>query len=160
MLKEITKSEKLIEFLSASKNEARNEESNHLNIKNAKQINSSLHQLMKMRDIWKNLSQAQDNWIATSQVFWNCESTKSGTPLRFVLSKPGCSYENLIKFLSLFQKLPGANNETNSEEARVSLEAINLKKKRAKITLRCYKLVHKCIGEKEEEITVIPAIYT
>ena len=39
----------------------------------------------------------------------------------------GCSYENLNKFHSLFfQRLPDANIETNSEDARVALESTKL----------------------------------
>ena len=49
---------------------------------------------------------------------------KIGTPLRPVLSIPSSSYENLNKFLSpFFEKLRGANIETNSKDARAALEA-------------------------------------
>ena len=52
---------------------------------------------------------------------------KIGTPLGPVLSVPGSSYENLNKFFSpFFGKLPGANIETNSQDARAALEATNL----------------------------------
>ena len=52
---------------------------------------------------------------------------KIGTPLRPVLSIPGSSYENLNKFLSpFFGKLPGANIETNSKDARAALETTKL----------------------------------
>ena len=52
---------------------------------------------------------------------------KSGTPLRPVLSIPGSSYENLNKFLSpFFERLPGANIDTNTKDARAALEAIKL----------------------------------
>ena len=52
---------------------------------------------------------------------------KIGTPLRSVLSIPGSSYENLNKFLSpFFGKLPGANIETNSKDARAAPEDTDL----------------------------------
>ena len=52
---------------------------------------------------------------------------KIGTPLRPVLSIPCSSYENLKKFLSpFFGKLPGANIETYSKDARAALEATKL----------------------------------
>ena len=44
---------------------------------------------------------------------------KKDTPLRPVLPIPGSSYENLNRFLTpFFQKLPGANIETNTQDAR------------------------------------------
>ena len=53
---------------------------------------------------------------------------KNRTPLRPVLSIPSSSYKNLIKVLSpFFQRLPGANSETNSKDARKALEATKLK---------------------------------
>ena len=52
---------------------------------------------------------------------------KIGMPLRLVLSIPGSSYENLNKFHSpFFGKLPGANIETKSKDARAALEATKL----------------------------------
>ena len=49
------------------------------------------------------------------------------TPLRPVLSIPGSSYENLNRFVTpFFQKLPGANIETNTEDARKALESLTL----------------------------------
>ncbi|XP_075247191.1 uncharacterized protein LOC142340502 [Convolutriloba macropyga] len=52
---------------------------------------------------------------------------KSCTPLWPDLSIPGSSYENLNIFLSpFFERLPGANIETSSKDARAALEAIKL----------------------------------
>ena len=52
---------------------------------------------------------------------------KNGTSLRPVLSIPGSSYEILNNFLSpFFERLPGANIETNSKDARTPLEATEL----------------------------------
>ena len=52
---------------------------------------------------------------------------KKDTPLQPVLSIPGSSYEKLNRFLTpFFQKLPGANIETNTQEARKALESLAL----------------------------------
>ena len=52
---------------------------------------------------------------------------KENTPLRPVLSLPGSSYYNLNKILAkFFEKIEVANIETNSLDARVILESINL----------------------------------
>ena len=49
------------------------------------------------------------------------------TPLRPVLSLPGSSYYNLNKVLAkFFEKIEGANIETNSLDAREILESTNL----------------------------------
>ena len=52
---------------------------------------------------------------------------KVNTPLRPVLSLPGNSYYNLNKVLAkIFEKIEGANIETNSLDAREVLESTNL----------------------------------
>ena len=52
---------------------------------------------------------------------------KVNTPLRPVLSLPGSSYYNLNKVLAkFFEKIEGANIETNSLDAREILESTNL----------------------------------
>ena len=52
---------------------------------------------------------------------------KDETPLRPVLSLPGSSYENLNKMLAkLFDNIDGANIETNTKEARETIENIAL----------------------------------
>ena len=52
---------------------------------------------------------------------------KTDTPLKPVLSIPGCRYFNLNKFLtSFFEKLPGANIETTTLDARKKSELIAL----------------------------------
>ena len=49
------------------------------------------------------------------------------TPLRPVLSLPGSSYENLNKMLAkFFDNIDGANLETNTKEARETIENIAL----------------------------------
>ena len=52
---------------------------------------------------------------------------KENTPLRPVLSLHGSSYYNLNKVLAkFFEKIEGANIETNSLDAREILESISL----------------------------------
>ena len=52
---------------------------------------------------------------------------KDETPLRPVLSLPGSSYENLNKMLAkFFDNIDGANIETNTKEARKTIENIAL----------------------------------
>ena len=54
---------------------------------------------------------------------------KKETPLRPVLSIPGSCYHKLNKFLTpFFQKIEGANRETNTNDARKTLEQIKLDK--------------------------------
>ena len=49
------------------------------------------------------------------------------TPLRPVISVPGNSYYNLNKILAkFFEKIEGANTETNSLDAREILKSTNL----------------------------------
>ena len=52
---------------------------------------------------------------------------KAETPLPPVLSLPGTSYENLNKMLAkFFDNTDGANKETNTKEARETIENIAL----------------------------------
>ena len=52
---------------------------------------------------------------------------KENTPLKPVISLPGSSYYNLNKILAkFFEKIEGANIETNSLDAREILEGTNL----------------------------------
>ena len=54
---------------------------------------------------------------------------KKETPLRPVLSIPGSCYHKLNWFLTpFFQKIEGANKETNTNDARKTLELIKLEK--------------------------------
>ena len=78
------------------------------------------------------ISEKSYQWLRTTglqlaRLYGLANVHKSGTPLRPVLSIPGSSYENLKKFLSpFFERLPGANIETNSKDASSTLEAIKL----------------------------------
>ena len=67
-------------------------------------------------------------------------------PLRPVLSLPGSSYYNLNKVLAkFFEKIQGANFETNSLEARGVLES----NKNCDIS-RCQKFVYECSTQRSK----------
>ena len=58
------------------------------------------------------------------------------TPLRAVLSLPGSSYHNLNKVLAkIFEKIEGANIETNSLDAREIFESTNIEPNESLISL-------------------------
>ena len=128
VLKQITYSDKLNEILSSSQFEPRNGESDDSTIRTEKLINSSLHQLMKQGEISEKIyHRLRATGLQPARLYGLADVHKIGTPLRPVLSTPGSSYENLNKFLShFFEKLPGANIETNSKDARAALEATKL----------------------------------
>ena len=78
-------------------------------IKNEKQINKSLQQLMEQGKISDKIYQRLRSTGSQRAKFYGlAKENKQDTPLRPVRSIPGSSYENLSRFLtSLFQKLPG-----------------------------------------------------
>ena len=73
------------------------------------------------------MSRLRTNGSQPARLYGLAKVHKIVTALRPVLSIPGSSYEKLNKFHSpLFGKLPGANFETNSKDARAALEATKL----------------------------------
>ena len=128
VMKQTTHSEKLNEILNSSRIELRNGECGNLTIKTQKPINISLHQFMNQGKISEKIYQRlKATGSQLARLNGLAKVDKSGTPLRTVLSKPGSSYENLNKFLSsFFDRLPGVIIETNSKDARATLEAIKL----------------------------------
>ena len=128
VIKQTIKSDKLNEILSSSQFEPRNGESDDLIIKTEKPINSSLHQLMKQGKTSEKIYQRlRTTGSQPTRLYGLAKVHKSCTPLWPDLSIPGSSYENLNIFLSpFFERLPGANIETSSKDARAALEAIKL----------------------------------
>ena len=58
-----------------------------------------------------------------ARLYGSAKVHKQGTPLRPVLSLPGSSYDHLNKTLAkTFDKIKGANKETNTQMAREILE--------------------------------------
>ena len=67
------------------------------------------------------------NSFRASEALRPSKGTKKDTPLRPVISILGSSSENLYRFLApFFQKLPGANIETNSQHARRAFYSLAL----------------------------------
>ena len=128
VMKQTTYSDKLNEILSSSQFEPRNGESDDLTIRTDKLINSSLDHLMKQGKISEKIyHRLRTTGLQPATLYGLAKVHKIGTPLGPVLSVPGSSYENLNKFFSpFFWKLPGANIETNSKDARAALEATKL----------------------------------
>ena len=92
-------------------------------IKNEKQINNSLQQLMKQGKISDKIYQRlRSTGSQPARLYGLAKVHKKDSHLRPVLSIPGSSYEN--RFLTpFFQRLPGANIETNTQDARKALES-------------------------------------
>ena len=122
VMKQTTYLEKLNEILGSSQFEPRKGESDEITIRTEKLINSSLHQLMKQGEISEKIyHMLRTSGWQPARLYGFVNVHKIGTPLRPVLSIPGSSYENFKKVLSPFsEKLPGANIETNSKDARAA----------------------------------------
>ena len=149
VMKQKTYSDKLNEILSSSQFEPHNGESDDLTIRTEKLINSSLHQLMKQGKISEKIYHRLRTTGSQPARFYNLAKLhKIGTPLQPVLSIPGSSYENLNKFLSpFFEKLPGANIETNSQErCQSSSRGHKIGWRWASGISRWKKLIHQCTG--------------
>ena len=128
VMKQTTYLDKLNEILSSSQFEPCNGEIDDLTTRTEKLINSSLHQLMKKGDIREKIyHRLRTTRSQLATLYGLAKVHKIGTTLRPVLSIPDSNYENLNKFLSpFFEKLPGANIETDSKDARAALEATKL----------------------------------
>ena len=97
-------------------------------IKYEKQINNSLRQLMKQGKISDKIYQRLSQQIHKQQGFmaWKKYLGQIHFADPFFLI-PGSSYKNLNRILTpILKKLPGANNETNTQDARKDLESLTL----------------------------------
>ena len=128
VMKKSTYSEKLDEVLNSNRSQKINGPKDDIVIKNEKQINNSLQQLMKQGKISDKIYQRlRSTGSQPVRLYGLSKVQKKDTPLRPVLSKPGSSYENINRFLtSFFCKLPGANIENNTQDARKALESLTL----------------------------------
>ena len=127
-MKQTIYSDKLKEILSSSQFEPCNGQSDAITIKTEKLINSSLHEIMKQGKISEKIHHRlrTTGWQPVG-LYGLAKVPKIGTPLRSDLSIPGSSFGNLKKFPSpFFKRLPGANIEINSKDARAALEATEL----------------------------------
>ena len=92
VMKQTTYSDKLNEILSTSQFEPRNEESDDLTIRTEKLINSSLHQLMKQKEISEKIyHKPRTTGSRPARLYGVAKVHKNGTLLQIVLSIPGSS---------------------------------------------------------------------
>ena len=128
VMKKSTYREKLDEVLNSDQFQKIEVAKDEIVIKNEKQINNSLQNLMKQGKISDKIYQGlRSTGSQPARLYGLAKVHKKDTPLRPVLSIPGSSYENLNRFLTpFFQKLPGANIETNTQDARKALESLTL----------------------------------
>ena len=119
---------KLDEVLNSNQFQKINGAKDNIVIENEKQISNSLQQLMKQGKISdKNCQRLRSTGSQPAKLYALAKVNKKDTPLRPVLSIPGSSYDNLNRFVTtFFQRLPGANIETNTQDARMALESLTL----------------------------------
>ena len=91
-------------------------------------INKELMATRKKDEISENLyTRMRSTGGQPARLYGLAKMHRVNTPLRPVLSLPGSSYYNLNKVLAkLFEKIEGANMETNSLDAIEILESTNL----------------------------------
>ena len=156
VMKQTTYSDNLNEILSSSQFEPRNGESDDLTIRTEKLKDSSLHQLMKQGEISEKIyHRLRKTGSQPARLYGLAKSHQIGRPLRPVLSIPGCSYDNLKKFISpFFEKLPGANIETNSKDARAALEATRLEEDELVVSLDVKSLYTNVLVEEAIQIAL------
>ena len=96
--------------------------------KNEKQLNNSMQQLMKQGKISDKIYQRlRSTGSQPARLYGLAKVHKRSTHLQPVLSILGTSYKNLNRILTpFFQKPPGANFETNTQDARKALECLTL----------------------------------
>ena len=128
VMKKSTYMEKLDEVLNSDQFQKINGTKDDIVIKNEKQIYNSLQQLSKLGKFSEKIYQRlRSPGSQPARLFGLAKVHKNDTPLRPVLSIPGSSYENFKRFLTpFFQKLPGANIETITQDARKALESLTL----------------------------------
>ena len=128
VMKKSTYREKLDEVLNSDQFQKIHGTKDELVIKKEKQINNSLQQLIKPEKISDKIYQRlRSTSSQPARPYGLAKVHKKDTPPRTVLSIPGSSYENLNRFLTpFFQKLPGANIETNTQDATKALESLTL----------------------------------
>ena len=129
-MKKSTYREKPDVLLNADQFQKINEAKDETVIKNEKQINISPQQLMKQgKIIYKIYNRLRSTDSQPARLYRLTNVLKKDTPLRFVLSIPGSSHENLNRFLPpFFQKLLRASIENKKQDARKALETLSFLK--------------------------------
>ena len=124
--KKSTYMEKLHEVLNSDQFQKINGAKDEIVIKKEKQI--SLQQLLKQgRTRDKIYQRLRSTGSQPARLYGLAKVHKKDTTLRPDVSIPGSSYKNLNRFLTpFFQKLSGANIETDTQDARKALESLIL----------------------------------
>ena len=117
------KLESLLQFAQFEKKDATTDE---VILKIEKELNKELPAMNKRDEIGDQLySKMRSKGGQPARLYGLAKLHKAETPLRPVLSLPGSSYENLNKMLAkFFDIIDGAIIETNSKEARETIENI------------------------------------
>ena len=138
----MTHLDKLNEILGASQVEACNGENVDLTIKKEKLIKSNWHQLMKHGKISEKIYHGlRTSGSQPTRLYGLAKVNKNGNSVQPVLSIPGSNYENFNKFLSpFFERLPGADIETNLKDTRVALEATEVDEDELVVSINVKKL--------------------
>ena len=102
-----------------------------------KNKNNSLQKLMKQGKIsYKTYQRLSSNGSQPAGDYGLAKVHRKVTPLQPVLSIPASSYENLNRFPApFFQKPPGANIETNTQDARTALESLSFEDNEQRVSL-------------------------
>ena len=97
-------------------------------VKSEDSFNKKLMQLMKNDKISQDFySRVRSTGAQPARLYGLAKVHKQNTPLRPILSLPGSCYENLTEELSkLFDKVPSAGIETNTEKIKAALQSISL----------------------------------
>ena len=127
-MKKETYEKKLKDFLQAEQFSERKNLTDSVIMKIEKDINKELLAMKKKDEIIDQLySKMRSTGGQPARLYGLANVHKDETPLRPVLSLPGRSYENLNKMLvKFFDNIDGANIETNTKEARETIENIAL----------------------------------
>ena len=146
VMKKSTYREKFDEVLNSEQFQKINGAKDEIVIKNEKHIINSLQQLTKQGKINDKIYQRlRSTGSQPARLYDMAKVLKKDTPLRPVLSIPLSSYENLNRFLTpFFWKLPGANIETSTQDARKALESLTLEDDEQMVSLdvkRLYTIV-------------------
>ena len=106
-------------------------------LKIERDINKELLAMRKKDEISESLyTRMRSTGGQPARLYGLAKVHKVNTPLKSVLCLPSSSYYNLNKVLAkFFEKIEGANIETNSLDARESLESINLEPNKTLISL-------------------------
>ena len=119
---------KLESFLQSAQFAKKDATTDEVILKVEKELNKELLAMNKRDKISDQLySKMRSTGRQPARLYGLAKVDKAETPLRPVLSVPGSSYENLIDFLAkFFDNIDGANIETNTKEARETIENIAL----------------------------------